>query len=122
MHKSPYIFGVNNLSAKSVKLSSLSFINESHLVLSQTSSLSFTPIITQSLSRLAYSISGSGILILPCLSQSDIVAPDKKNLMKLRASLVLGNSRYLLMIFSHSSRGYMNKHPSSPLVYRKSVV
>ena len=75
---------MNKSSAISDSLSSFSLKKFSHLDLDHISSLSLTPIITQSLSRDAKSTNVDGILALPCLSSSVIVAPDKRNLLKYR--------------------------------------
>lgn len=60
------------------------------------------------------------MLIRPCLSNSTVVAPDKKNRLKLRASFfVNGIDLSLFTIASHSDKWYMNKQFSSPLVITK---
>ena len=76
-----------------------------------------TPIITTSFSSVATFLRLLDIKNLPCLSISHSIAPDKKNLTKsLAFLLVSGRVFNLVSKFSHSFCENPNKHPSKPLV------
>src|SRR5699024_9021868 len=60
------------------------------------------------------------MFILPCLSTSHSTAPEKKNLVKARASFLVNGSFFNFSSSNfHSSIGYANKHLSSPRVTTK---
>ena len=87
------------------------------MFLSQISILVPTPVITISLSKFAYSFKFAGIKNLPCLSSSSSIAPDKKNLTKSLAFLLVSGKVFNLSSkFSHSCFEKPKRHPSNPLV------
>ena len=73
-----------------------SLLCSSHFALSQISILVPAPIIVTSLSNFATSRSFPAIKNLPCLSNSHSVAPDKKNLTKFLAFLLVIGSAFNL--------------------------
>ena len=88
-----------------------------HFSFSQISRRVPTPIIITSLIISAYALNVLTSKNLPCLSISHSVAPDRKNLTKsLAFLLVSGSSFNLLSKLDHSFWENTNKHPSNPYV------
>src|SRR6056297_575064 len=97
--------------------SSAVFKNLSQFSLAHNSIRLVKPITTTSFFNSAYSSKLEDILILPCLSRVDSVAPDIKNLAKnLAFLLVTGVEEIFWLNNSHSSIGNIKRQSSSPLV------
>ena len=113
-----YIYIIPSCSIRSAISSAEIFVSTCcHFSLLQISNLESIPTITTSFLNSANSLRLLLIKNLPCLSRTHSIAPAKKNLEKLRASLLLrGSERNFSSNFFHSFKENANNEPSKPLV------